>query len=215
MAYIYDVFISYRRTNEPPVQTFLEKSFNSIFEGLLNENLQPKGVKIFYDRHDIRTGKKWPETLHLGLAHSKILIPILIPSYFHREWCLREYAVFHHRESQSNMGEDGLIFPVNFYGLEHFPDFVKGRTQMFNFTEYNYGEIRKDAPENKPFRKSIEQFAQDVINGLSKVPEWNPAWLNDRITWCDEPYENLLKLPVPAQEMTAPPSVQNEKGIKR
>ena len=215
MSYQHEVFISYRRTDEPPVQTFLERSFINVFRGLLNEMLQPDGVRIFYDRHDIRTGKKWPDTIHKGLAHSKILVPILIPSYFHREWCLREYAVFYHREQQANMGDDGLIFPVLFTKVGDLPTHVTGRTQMADFSEYNYGEIRKDSPENKLFRKAVENFAKDVFDGLSKTPAWNPDWADDRSTWCDKPYQSLLKRPVPSQEMNAPPSIENEKGISR
>ncbi|MBV6441777.1 MAG: toll/interleukin-1 receptor domain-containing protein [Haliscomenobacteraceae bacterium CHB4] len=215
MAYEYEVFISYRRTDEPPVQTFLERSFIGVFRGLLNEMLQPNGVRIFYDRHDIRTGKKWPGTIHKGLAHSKILVPILIPSYFHREWCLREYAVFYHREQQANMGDDGLIFPVLFTKVGDLPAHVTERIQLADFSEYNYGEIRKDSPENKPFRKAVERFAKDVFDGLSKTPAWNPDWANNRAAWCDTPYQNLLKNRLPPPVMNTPPSIENEKGILR
>ncbi len=154
MDYQHDVFISYRRTDEPPVQTFLERSFIHVFRGLLNEMLQPQGVRIFYDRHDIHVGKKWPETLHNGLAHSKILVPILIPSYFHREWCLREYAVFHHRERQVKMGDDGLIFPVLFTKVGALPDYAD-TTQMADFSKYNSGVAR-----GTEFREAVKRFAQ-------------------------------------------------------
>lgn len=211
MDYQYDVFISYRRTDEPPVQTFLERSFIPVFKGLLNEMLQPKGLHHFYDRHDIKAGKKWPDTLHQGLAHSKILVPILIPSYFHREWCLREYAVFQHREAQANMGDDGLIFPVLFTKVGDLPAYVKP-TQLTDFSRYNSGVAR-----GNDFRKAVERFAQDVFAGLKneKVPAWNPDWVTDRAAWCEQPYQNLINRPTPVQEMNTPPSIENAKGISR
>lgn len=212
MDYQYDVFISYRRTDEPPVQTFLERSFLPVFKGLLREMFPSKKDElIFYDRHDIKAGKKWPETLHHGLAHSKILVPILIPSYFHREWCLREYAVFQHREAQADMGDDGLIFPVLFTKVGDLPAYVKP-TQLTDFSRYNSGVAR-----GNDFRKAVERFAQDVFTGLKneKVPAWNPNWATDRATWCEQPYQSLIGRPTPVQEMNTPPSIENAKGIAR
>ena len=61
------------------------------------------------------------------------------------------------------MGDDGLIFPVNFYGLEHFPKYVTGSTQLFNFTEYNYGYSEKTRQRigysEKPSSTSLKMYS--------------------------------------------------------
>jgi len=98
MGYEYDAFVSYKRGF--PFGDWVHETFLPLFEPLLVNALNQPSAKVFVDTAEIRPGESWPISLKNALAHSRCLVAIWSPSYFHSESCKRELSVLLRRERQ-------------------------------------------------------------------------------------------------------------------
>src|SRR5215472_2736632 len=87
MAYEWDVFLSYRRSNDWPM--FVEKHFFPKFKHWL-DTAAGRPSDIFFDVHDIETGEQWPTKLANALAHSRTMVSLWTKEYFNSKWCESE-----------------------------------------------------------------------------------------------------------------------------
>ena len=112
MAYQYDVFISYKSESKD----WVLKAFLPLFERHLQEALGGRKPSIFMDMQRIENGDAWRNTLRYALAHSRCVVAVLTPSYFHSEWCTKELSVMLHRAKQHGLLTKeipgGLIAPL-------------------------------------------------------------------------------------------------------
>jgi hypothetical protein len=113
MAYEYDVFLSYQ--HNPLVIKWLDETFLPLAENLLADVIQRK-ASIFRDTTTIQAGQAWEMQIKNALAKSRVIIPILTPMYFQSVICVKELAVFQHRQQQLGyqtlQNPDGLVIPV-------------------------------------------------------------------------------------------------------
>lgn len=178
MAYQYDVFISYRSTS----REWVREVFLPTFEHFLEEEVG-KDVSIFADWHDIGAGDAWNERLKNGLAFSKCLVSLLLPTYFESEWCKKEFAVFENRSHQHGMLSfampHGLIIPIILHGLggRPFPNAVDEK-QCLNYQKYyvpstgGYKRLKKYLK----LQEEIKSLARTVAQTLQNTPDWHPDW---------------------------------------
>ena len=100
MAYEYDFFISYRRSDDDWVR-WTQEHFVRLLRSLLRPALGQ--VRVFVDQ-DIEAGTAWPPRLAQALARSRLMVPILCRDYFRSDWCQLELALMYHREQAVHLG---------------------------------------------------------------------------------------------------------------
>ncbi len=192
MAYKYDVFLSYYRSDENHAN-WVDNTFYSLFKTFLSDALNKK-VEVFKDTNDILSGQEWNMKIREGLIHSKIMIPIFSPGYFRSEWCKKELAVMDYRQIScgymSAANPDGIVVPMRVRDGEFFPGSVTSRMQIRDFNDcFRVGiEINKP-PIFYKFQDQLDSWVKDVAYAYNKAPDWNDDWKQDR--WINDAWVNL------------------------
>lgn len=202
MAYKYDVFISYRR--KTLFTEWIPKTFIEPFLGYLQEELLREPV-VFWDVDNVHVGDQWEKRLLEALATSKVLIPILIPSYFTREWCKREFAAFYHRQKQpKNANQQKLILPISLWEGQY-PDYAN-KLQYLDWKDYHIVPMNKETDIHSRFRSEVAAFAKKTAIAIKNAPNWEEDWLNSK-KWVETPYKKLKNLEI---KMTTPPALATQ-----
>ncbi len=195
MAYEHDVFLSYKRGFPfgEWVQRHFLPFFSSYVEGALNRPL-----KVFVDTSGVATGDSWPQRLQRALGHSRCLVAIWSPQYFHSEWCRRECATMLYREERLGLrtvgNPGGLVLPVCVFDGEHFPERTR-EIQYFNCNDYFLvGEGFTRAPEYVRFQQEMKAWAVGVAEAIRRAPRWRKSWLSPK--WLDQTGEDLYPRPM-------------------
>ncbi len=190
MGYSYDVFISYKSESKDWVQ----QAFRPLFDRHLREALGGREPKIFMDVQRIENGDAWKNTLRNALAHSRCVVAILTPSYFHSEWCTREFAVMMHRAQQNKLlttaSPGGLIAPVCVSDGEFFPAKVQGMQSVQLHSYYMFSEAFPKTRKYLKFEEHLKKWLPDVVKIIDRAPNWDPEWLED--AWLEVPFKDLL-----------------------
>ncbi|MBI4659921.1 MAG: toll/interleukin-1 receptor domain-containing protein [Verrucomicrobia bacterium] len=174
MGYQHDVFLSY--LHEKPCGTWVVEHFLPYFQQFLGNALN-RPASVFLDRTGIHLGQKWPARLRSALAHSRCLVGVWSPLYFHAEWCQCECAVMLHREAQLGYGTaqnpDGLMIGVKVNDGIHFPGFAQD-SQYADFEGYFFdGPAFAQSPLHVEFQKAIVALANDVARIVNGAPKWS------------------------------------------
>lgn len=188
MAYQYDVFISYER--EPLAAEWTKETFRPTFESFLRQELGKKDLKIFIDEQGIGGGQYWETTLKHALATSKCLVPVLMTSYFQSEWCVREFAVMHHRQERLVRKPQGLIVPFVIWDGDSFPDPAKAIQQIDCKTYYNPAKAFRKTTKFVDFQEKLKEWVIPVAKAVRAAPAWSEDWLSNE--WLDLPIDNFL-----------------------
>src|SRR5659263_104899 len=99
MAYEYDIFLSY--PTEYPFGPWVHETFLPLFRAYLKNSIYGNAnAKIFIDKYEIAPGDAWPEKIKRALSHSKCMVAMWSPSFFHSKWCMNECAIMLHREKK-------------------------------------------------------------------------------------------------------------------
>jgi len=184
MSYEYDVFFSYKRD---PESIFWHRRVRDLLRHWLTQSLGGSKARIFMDEDSIDTGDRWKAELINGLQHSKCLVPVWSPEYFHSKWCLSEWKAFRDRESLLQIEQGGLIVPIKYCDGEHFPPEAQD-IQMHDFSEYTSavpafwdtrGAVELDG--------KIRSFAEQLAKKINCAPAFAPGW----------PAEQVMDVPVP------------------
>ena len=181
MAYQYDVFISYRR--DPLAEEWVHDTFKKLFKTHLREAVGGRTVEIFIDKEGIAEGDAWPERLKNALAHSRCMVSVLMPSYFHSPWCVREFAVMEHRSRQhgmwTNKDPGGLIVPICVNDGLFFPETAQKLHSLLCHDYFRVGGGFKSLAPYQDFQKEIIGWVGKVAKAIERAPEWNPDWLTE------------------------------------
>lgn len=185
MSYQYDIFISYRRKAIP--KRWLEEMFLPLFTDYLEESLGGGTLKIFRDEKAIESGDHWKNKIKNALATSKCIVPILLPSYFHSEWCLKELAIIHNRQIKLGYNTlknpSGLIIPLKIRDGDFFPKEIKD-LQIFDCNDfYRVGKGVENTELYLNFQNKLIVWIEEVAKAVKNAPEWNKDWLNE--DWLD------------------------------
>ncbi len=187
MAYEHDVFISYRRGNET-YRRWVPGTFFQPFKDYLSEAL-PHDANIFWDIDGIHAGDQWENRLYEKITRSKVLIPILIPSYFRSDWCRREFAAFYHRQRQLKLSPGGLILPVVLQDTTY-PDYVQG-IQGFPCERYSIVPLNPLTETYEAFHLDLKRWVKNVSQAIDRAPEWRAEWM-DYDQWIEKPFQELI-----------------------
>ena len=108
-AYKTDVFLSYSRSDEPTVQ----KLYNL---------LSARGLRVWYDRNDIKEADKWRQTITSGIRTSRIFVPVLTAAVENEIMEVHEYRT-EWREAATVAGKIGgrtFIVPLAEKGFDFY-----------------------------------------------------------------------------------------------
>lgn len=91
----YQFFFSYARDDDSPgVRTF----FEDLQSAVRREGGLPAGTQLgYFDQRSIELGKDWDHDLVEALQSSKVMVSLGSPTYFDRDYCGREWALFRRR----------------------------------------------------------------------------------------------------------------------
>jgi hypothetical protein len=175
MPYEYDIFVSYRR--EDPVREWVQNHFAQELTRWLKETTLAFEPKVFVDT-SIGTGSVWPKALRDALLNSRLLVPVLSPSYWRSEWCVWEFESMRARQTAlaASAGDDEpqLIFPARF--SNGVPTDV-GDIQYCDFANYNLpAPAFRQAPIYLDFLKLIQGFAEELVQAVAAAPPWEEGW---------------------------------------
>jgi hypothetical protein len=176
LGYEYDIYVSYRRSDEDWVR-WTQEHFVRLVRSLLQPGLGQ--VRIFVDQ-DIETGTAWPARLAQAHARSRILVPILCRDYFRSDWCQLELALMHDREKATNLrtvaSPWGLIVPVVIDDGDCFPPEVR-ELQAEKLHEFANPFMRDGSPKQEAFAERLRtRVCPAIQDALGRVPAFDPAW---------------------------------------
>jgi hypothetical protein len=174
MAYVHDIFLSYRRAD--PVHGWVQNHFLHRLRGWLATELG-REVSIFVDEEAIADGEAWPERLRLALRDSRLLVPIWEPYYFNRPWCRAELLYMRSRERQHGLRSArqpaGLILPVLFHDGRQFQNWLD-YCQCRDLRSYStLDNDFADTGDAAKLTNEIKSFAENIAKALEVVPPWS------------------------------------------
>lgn len=174
MAYEFDIFVSYRRTDT--IGRWVKNHLVPMLQERLNE-VAPKDVQIFCD-YKMAEGVNFPAELKRGLKTSKLLLAIWSANYFRSEWCMTEWGSFLARQKQLGLfSEDntqGLVYPIRYGDGKYFhPEATLAQCRK-DFSQLNYAEDSFRRTEVYfCFDDLVKQVAEDLVVQLNHVPPYN------------------------------------------
>lgn len=172
MSYIYDIFISYKRTSS--ASKWVENCFHPCLKERLEDELG--SIKISFDK-DMDDGVNLTEELKERIRRSKLLVAVWSAPYFRSKWCMAEWESFRQREKHCGLFKEhnpkGLIYPVRYADGDAFHPDTKDYLIKKDFSEFTYsGDFFKHSAQFLDFENLIKQMAKDLIIKLNEVPQW-------------------------------------------
>ena len=107
----FPVFASYAQLDR---DKYLERFIDEFRRQLQVLTGKPDASAIaFFDRDGVRAGDRWSETIINAVNAADVLLCLMSPTYFTREWCGRELEAFLRRESRlTATANSRFIFPI-------------------------------------------------------------------------------------------------------
>ena len=167
MAYLYDVFFSYKRDAES------DAWHRRVRDKLCFWTSHEVGrtVQIFFDDRDIPTGARWSDELAVALQGSRCLLCVWSPLYFQSDWCVSEWQSFLRRERR--VGKP-LIISASYCDGESFPPEALTR-QFLKFNDYASTMPRFwDTDAAVHFEPLLKRLAKDLAARIRDSPPYEP-----------------------------------------
>ncbi len=173
MAYQYDIFISYKRSN-----TGTRWVRNYLYP-LLNDRLQqnsPVEVRLSCD-FQIEDGALWPAEIENRIQNSAILLAVWSAEYFRSSWCMAEWQSFRRREASLGLSSrkkpTGLVYPIRYADGDHFHPDAKLTQCQKDFSTLNCAEeALRNSNDYLDFDRLVSQMAIDLVHRLNRAPNW-------------------------------------------
>lgn len=152
MAYKTDVFLSYSRNDEP----FIKK---------LYDILSNRGLRVWYDRNDIKEADNWRQAIINGIRSSRIFVPVLTSNIENEIMEVHEYRT-EWKEAASISGKIGgrtFIVPLVENGFDFYneltdipPEFSERNATWFDISS-DFNAIADIIEKKVNEIKSLEQ----------------------------------------------------------
>lgn len=189
MGYLF--FLSYARkdnqTNRDDDDIGLIKEFYLDLQGVVRrKTAMPEDEIGFFDGEDIQTGSEWLKSLTRGLQTCQTLVSLYSPTYFTKEFCGREWAVFSRRQQayaetlEAGATPPALILPVIWEGQTYvqrkMPEALKSvqfTQDAFgpNYPKYGLRRIMTDENlKNAYYQPFLEAFSDKLIEASDQHP---------------------------------------------
>jgi hypothetical protein len=171
----YPVFTSYAQLDR---DKYLEKFVDEFRKQLRSVTGRPDAIALaFFDRDGVQAGDRWSEKIVQAIATADVLLCLMSPTYFTREWCGRELELFLGRLRE--IGPAALsvrfIFPV-WWQMPATPRPLPRRLGQHNYHDptyppaYERSGIRGLARQGqwRQFRQMIDSLAARVAQTLAQ-----------------------------------------------
>ncbi len=172
MAYEYDIFVSYRRTQT--VGTWVKKHLVPRLTDRLNE-ISSREIALSCD-YEIESGQRWPDELKHRLRHSRILFGVWSADYFRSKWCMTEWQSFRAREKRiASPGKrpPSLVFPIRYADGDNFHPDAKKTQCRFDLAGHNYPEDSFSlTPKYIEFDEIVKNMAAELVRKIETTPRW-------------------------------------------
>ena len=202
MSYKYDIFLSYSRKSL--YEDWVNEIFLPLFKLYIEETLN-RDINIFLDTASVAGGSAWQNKIKNAMVYSKCMISVWTPAYFRSQWCVKEFSVFHKRQTTLNYltleKPEGLIIPIQLFDGTHYKEYLD-LIQALDCRNYNrVGEGIKKTSRYIDFQDVLLEWIKDVANVIKSAPPWDNKWLGRE--WLDEPFENAKVMGIKMMERPA------------
>ena len=180
LAYEYDIFVSYKRSEE--TLGWLKENFLPLL--IHRTELELGYVPNVYTHEITHTiaGGTWPLELGHALGSSRILIALWTRTYFNSVWCTEEMSHMLAREkatgSRTPENTLGLTIPMVIHDGDEFPEDL-GHIQRLQFQRVYNTRMRKDGALAEELSDLLATSAPGIAAAIRRAPEWRPSWPKD------------------------------------
>lgn len=176
MAYIHDVFVSYR--HHGAVFQWVHNHFYPRLREWL-EASAPTEVSVFIDTTN-EAGAVWPQALQNALAGSRLMVAVYSAEYFRSPWCLAEFQTMLQRQVACEIPNKddarGLIIPVKFNDGEYFSaEACEITYRDLSAWSYPY-PVFSESRKYLSFADAVRELAELIVPRLPTVPDWSSEW---------------------------------------
>ena len=176
MAYLYDVFISYKRgkINEQ----WLQQIFLPFFEDSLNNEL-PHQPSIFIDTTGLTPGVDFSNELFMNLLHSKCMVSFWSPPYFRKsEWCIKEFLTMKYMQEYYHLNAGTtprtLIWPILYREIAPLPE-LASQISYLDYSEFNVvGEAFFKSDKFLKFQEKLQKDILSIVDIINHAPAMDP-----------------------------------------
>ncbi|MBY5685010.1 TIR domain-containing protein [Rhizobium leguminosarum] len=174
MAYQWDIFLSYPRTQY--VQPWVDNHFLPLLHDHLDA-LLPNEPRIFVDRAQ-PVGVDWPDNIKSALKHSRVMVAVWTPPYFRSHWCIAEWESMLAREQRftvpGTVNQARLVYPVKYSDGRNFDERAKS-TLVKDLSSFGYHLPNfREAIAYIDFYNAVRDIAEDIEMRLAAAPDWHP-----------------------------------------
>jgi len=198
MAYVYDIFLSYKRHRES--LRWLDEHFQPLLEYYVEEHAGER-PKVFRDDQVIEAGDTWPTQLGTALGSSRVLVALWTKTYFHSHWCNRELALMAARERsvglRSAKRPHSLVIPVVLHDCNDLPQGLAERQHVPMHDYFNVSMQRESSLREKLANLIDQKIAPAVVAAMRSAPRWKKTWKTDG---ADEMMSQFQRLHAPSQK---------------
>jgi FxsC-like protein len=190
----YWFFLSYARADRDP---YLKKFVKTLSDTIRMRTGDTNANIGFFDGDDIEVGSAWPAALEGGLQGSKIFLPLYTPTYFTKEYCGKEWAIFRSRLEPTRQATNALppvMIPVLWQPENVLPTPLPDAVSEVQYKHNDFGDVyaaeglRQIMSLNK-YRDRYKEFVVDLA---------------DKIIATAKTYGNIPPLPVVPPIKTVP-----------
>jgi hypothetical protein len=175
MAYLHDIFISYRRN--PETLYWLNNHFIPLLTLRLEFELERK-PSIYVDTQ-LEAGTSWPLQLGTELGRSRILLVLWTGNYLASDWCTLEFSHMLARERQTkrrtSKNPKGLVIPAMIHDGEKFPSGLSD-IQYFEIQKCFNVRMAKDSKRAEELDEILANQAPAIALAINNAPGWRASW---------------------------------------
>ena len=163
--YHYDVYISYGESR------LLFDTARKIATDISDEmELEFENFRFFLNATELSGEDFFQAEITDALKHSKILLTIITPSYFSKEFPLREWETF---EIRSKITGSDLIIPIVMRGAQRVPEWFK-KNQFIDLESVSVGGQLQG--KSREYKIAIRNLVERLRKLLIVVPPFDPTW---------------------------------------
>jgi len=174
MAYVHQVFISYKR--EKNWSAWTQKPFVELLKSYLQRDLG-YAPSVFVDttmEGDI--GFDLADRLAEALAQSQVVVPLLSRDYFGSEWCISELDLMMGRRNEA-MGRPPLVLPIVVHDCEHLPEPIDNLIRR-DFSRYSVVGINEQSRLFEELSLAVKALTPSIKEAIATAPDFDAAWVN-------------------------------------
>jgi tetratricopeptide (TPR) repeat protein len=164
----YDLFISYRSTDVAPAEELCRR-------------LVAEGFTVWFDRARLDPGCRWHDEIEAGCENSRIILPVLTPSWQESEWCRFETYGAEHVVPLLYAGTWLEVAPPPIRALQYVDLREPRRADWRSLVEALRGHLRQDQPvkasrlallpyPHNPYFVGRERLLLDLHERLCRAP---------------------------------------------